>query len=40
MNQSKLVLGFRGGMTDENDDFYSRRIMTDIFGGGPYSRLL
>ena len=39
MNQSKLVLGFRGGMTDENDDFYSRRIMTDIFGGGPYSRL-
>ena len=21
MNQSKLVLGFRGGMTDENDDF-------------------
>lgn len=39
MNQSKLVLGFRGGMTDENDDFYSRRIMTDVFGGGPYSRL-
>lgn len=30
MNQSKLVLGFRGGMTDENDDFYSRRIMTDV----------
>ncbi|MFR6298280.1 MAG: insulinase family protein [Acutalibacteraceae bacterium] len=26
-------------MTDENDDFYSRRIMTDVFGGGPYSRL-
>jgi len=39
MNQSKLVLGFRTGMKDEDDDFYARRIMTDVFGGGPYSRL-
>lgn len=39
MNQSKLVLGFRTGMKNENDDFYARRIMTDVFGGGPYSRL-
>lgn len=39
MNQSKLVLGLRTGMTNEDDDFYARRIMTDVFGGGPYSRL-
>ena len=39
INQSKLVLGFRNGMTDKDDDFYARQMMTDIFGGGAYSRL-
>lgn len=39
MNQSKLVIGFRTGMKNENDNFYAERIMTDVFGGGPYSRL-
>ncbi len=39
VNQSKLVLGFRTGMCDRDDDFYARRVMADLFGGGPYSRL-
>lgn len=39
VNQSKLVLGFRSGMTHAEDDFYAYRVMTDLFGGGPYSRL-
>lgn len=39
VNQSKLVLGFRTGMRDRDDDFYARRVMADLFGGGPYSRL-
>lgn len=39
MNQSKLVIGFRTGMKNANDNFYAERIMTDVFGGGPYSRL-
>lgn len=39
VNQSKLVMGFRSGMTDRNDNQYNERIMVDVFGGGPYSRL-
>lgn len=39
LNQSKLVLGFRSGMTSPDDHFYAERVMTDVFGGGPYSRL-
>ena len=39
INQSKLVIGYRCGMTDRNDDIYARQVMVDIFGGGPYSRL-
>lgn len=39
MNQSKLVIGFRTGMKNADDNFYAERIMTDVFGGGPYSRL-
>ncbi len=39
MNQAKLVIGFRSGMENDTDSYYAYRIMTDVFGGGPYSRL-
>lgn len=39
VKQGKLVLGFRAGMVDPDADFAKIRIMTDIFGGGTYSRL-
>ncbi len=39
VNQSKLVLGFRTGMQNKDDNFFAYRVMVDIFGGGPYSRL-
>lgn len=39
LNQSKLVLGFRCGMQNADDNFYATRVMADVFGGGPYSRL-
>lgn len=39
VNQAKLVIGLRSGMENENDDYFPFRVMTDIFGGGPYSRL-
>lgn len=39
VNQAKLVIGLRTGMKNANDDYTAFRVMTDIFGGGPYSRL-
>lgn len=39
MNQAKLVIGLRSGMENESDEYFAYRIMTDVFGGGPYSRL-
>lgn len=39
VNQAKLVIGLRAGMSDANDNYFPFRVMTDIFGGGPYSRL-
>ncbi len=39
VNQAKLVIGLRTGMENDNDDYFAYRVMTDIFGGGPYSRL-
>ena len=39
VNQAKLVIGLRSGMENADDDYFSFRVMTDIFGGGPYSRL-
>lgn len=39
LNQSKLVLGFRCGMQNADDNFFAERVMADVFGGGPYSRL-
>ena len=39
VKQGKLVIGMRSGMKDKDDDFYAFRVMTDMFGGGPYSKL-
>ena len=39
VNQAKLVIGLRSGMENDNDNYFSFRVMTDIYGGGPYSRL-
>lgn len=39
VNQGKLVLGLRTGMESPADHVYANAVMTDIFGGGPYSRL-
>lgn len=39
VKQGKLVLGFRAGMTDEDDNYYAIKVMTDLFGGGVYSKL-
>ena len=39
ITQAKLVIGLRSGMTHSEDDYFPFRVMTDIFGGGPYSRL-
>lgn len=39
IKQGKLVIGFRTGMSDENDNAAAMRVAVDIFGGGPYSKL-
>ena len=39
VKQGKLVMGFRLGMTDSNDNYAARRVMADIFGGSPSSKL-
>lgn len=39
VKQGKLVMGFRMGMADANDDYASRRVMVDLFGGNPHSKL-
>ncbi len=39
VKQGKLVLGFRLGMKDRSDNYAARRIMTDVFGGNPNSKL-
>lgn len=39
VNQGKLVLGLRTGMACPDDRSYAHAVMTDVFGGGPYSRL-
>lgn len=38
VKQGKLVLGYRAGMKDAEADYPVLRMMTDIFGGGTYSR--
>jgi len=39
VKQGKLVMGFRVGMNDHNDNYGARRIMSVIFGGHPGSKL-
>ncbi|MBQ0135837.1 MAG: insulinase family protein [Oscillospiraceae bacterium] len=39
VNQGKLCMGFRAGIMDPDEDYAKKRIMTDLFGGGTYSRL-
>ena len=37
--QGKLVLGFRTGIRDTEADYARFRVFSDLFGGGPHSRL-
>lgn len=39
VKQAKLVIGLRTGMKNSDDNYFAYKVMTDIFGGGPYSRL-
>ena len=39
VKQGKLVLGFRMGMDSKDDNYSARRVMVDIFGGSPHSKL-
>lgn len=39
VNQGKLVLGFRSGMSNRLDNYAAEMIMIDIFGGNVYSKL-
>lgn len=39
VNQGKLVIGFRAGMTFDMDNYAAIRLMTAIFGGGTFSKL-
>lgn len=39
VKQGKLVMGFRAGTENEKDNFFTVRVMADMFGGGPYSKL-
>lgn len=39
VNQGKLVLGFRTGKKNKEDDFGAYVLMNDIFGGNVYSKL-
>lgn len=39
VKQGKLVMGFRLGMTSADDNYGARRVMIDLFGGSPHSKL-
>lgn len=39
VKQGKLVMGFRAGTENAEDNFFTTRVMVDMFGGGPYSKL-
>ncbi len=39
VKQGKLVMGFRLGMKNANDNYAARRVMVDLFGGNPHSKL-
>ncbi len=37
--QSKLVLGFKYGFIEKDENSFARAVFSDIFGGGTYSKL-
>ncbi len=39
VNQGKLVIGFRAGMSHRRDNIFAFTVMNDIFGMGTYSKL-
>ena len=39
VQQGKLVIGYRAGMTYEMDNYAAIRLMTAVFGGGTFSKL-
>ena len=39
IEQAKLFIGLRAGTKDRLDKRYAMEVMTDLFGGGPYSKL-
>lgn len=39
VKQGKLVMGFRMGMKNADDNYAARRVMVDLFGGSPHSKL-
>lgn len=39
VKQGKLVMGFRLGMKNAEDNYAARRVMVDLFGGSPHSKL-
>ncbi|HBL41059.1 MAG TPA: insulinase family protein [Ruminococcaceae bacterium] len=39
VKQGKLVIGYRAGMTDPDDNDAAIKVMADMFGGGVYSKL-
>lgn len=39
VKQGKLVMGFRMGMKNAEDKYAARRVMVDLFGGSPHSKL-
>lgn len=39
INQGKLVMGYRVGAKNQDEDFIAMRVMVDLFGGAPYSKL-
>lgn len=39
ITQAKLVMGLRTGVAEPDEETIQTRVMTDIFGGGPYSLL-
>lgn len=39
IKQGKLVMGYRAGITNQSENFGALRVMVDLFGGAPYSKL-
>ncbi|MEG0979571.1 MAG: pitrilysin family protein [Oscillospiraceae bacterium] len=39
INQGKLVIGYRAGISHQDENFGAIRVMADLFGGAPYSKL-